>query len=144
MKKATISLAMAVCMLLFGSGVPTFAASAKTSAAKAGSGIHVMLTNTDLVRAHMSFSGDKAQCVGIVYGKKGTSHIRVNAYLMQVNGNRETVVKGWTLNTNSDTLEFEKDYYVASGHTYEFEVDAAVTRNGTTEYVSSTVRGYCG
>lgn len=141
MKKRIISLAMSVCMLLFGAGLPAFAATAPTKSAD--SGVHVMLVNTDSMITRLTFSGDRSDSIGIIRGKDGTCKIKADVYLMQVRGNTQYTVKHWTESTNSDTLEFSNYYYVSSGYDYVLEIDAAVTRNGSTEYISDSVRGHC-
>ncbi|QNK39328.1 hypothetical protein [Caproicibacter fermentans] len=142
MKKQVVSLALSVCMLLFGSGLPAFAAT--SSAGSANSGMQVMLVNTDYMMTNLSFSGDKAECTNVIYGKEGTSKIKVDVYLMRVEGNTSTTVKHWSATSYGDELDFYKEYYVSSGYTYKLEVNAAVTRNGTTEYISDSDLADCG
>lgn len=98
------------------------------------SGFHILLLNTDDAKAYLNFSGTRADCAAIVDGKSGTSKITATAYLKRVEGNVKTVVKSWTgLSTTDESFYFDQSYYVASGYTYEFELDAGVTRNGVTE-----------
>jgi hypothetical protein len=129
-------------MLLFGTGVPVFAVT--MPAQSKNSGVHAMLVNTDYMSTDLSFSGDKAECTAIIYGKSGTNKIKADVYLMRVNGNVATTIKHWSATTYSNELDFYKEYYVASGYTYKLEIDAAVTRNGTTEYLSESSKAYCG
>jgi hypothetical protein len=143
MKKKAVSLIMMLVFLL-ASGVPAFAA--ETGAKKGtDSDFHILLLNVDDAEAFLNFSGDRADCAAIVDGKSGTSKITASAYLKRVEGNVKTVVKSWTgLSTTDESFYFDKSYYVSSGYTYEFELDAGVTRNGVTEYISITDSDYCG
>ncbi|WP_326975295.1 hypothetical protein ACRQU7_01515 [Caproiciproducens sp. R1] len=143
MKKKAISLIMML-VLLITSGVPAFAYETKTKNS-ADSGFNILLLNVDDAIAYLNFSGTRADCAAIVDGKSGTSKITATAYLKRVEGNTKTVVKSWTgLSTTDESFYFDQPYYVASGYTYEFELDAAVTRNGVTEYISISDTDYCG
>ena len=140
-KTKMVSLAMAVVFTLT-VNVPAFAAS--TVPAKSSSGIHIMLVNTDDARAAINFDGTCANCSGVVDGKSGTTKITATGLLKRVNSNGTTTVKYWTASANGDTLFFDKNYYVASGYTYEFEIVAKVYRNGTMENISISDTAYCG
>ncbi|MVB11043.1 hypothetical protein CAFE_17450 [Caprobacter fermentans] len=142
MKKQVVSLALSVCMLLFSSGLPAFAAT--SSAGSANSGVHVMLVNTDSIHLNLSFSGDKSESTVIIRGKDGTSKIKADVYLMRVEGNTSTTVKHWSATSYGDELDFYKEYYVSSGYTYELMLNAAVTRNGNTEYINTSTKADCG
>lgn len=142
MKKRAISLVMMV-MLLFASSVPAFAS--ETTAQSPDSGQQILWVNTDDVELYLTFSGNRAECTAIVDGKTGTSKITANALLKRVNSNGTTTIKAWTdLSTTDASFYFDQPYYVASGYTYEFEIDAAVYRNGTVENIKTSVRNYCG
>lgn len=148
MKKKLFALLLAVSLLLTAS-MPAFAAEktdALTTAPAAGSGImQPMWTNTDVVSADLVFYGDCADCAAIVYGKSGTTKITATAVLSRVTSSGTYAVKTWSgLSTSGDTLYFDGQYYVASGYTYEFQINAWVYRNGTVEYVTEIVYGYCG
>lgn len=142
MKKKIFALILAVSMV-FTLGVPAFA-SEKAGLSSPGSGIHVMWENTGMVTACLNFSGDRAECTSEIYAKSGTTKIVATGLLKRVNSNGTTTVKHWTVTSYGDTLYFDKQYYVSSGYTYEFEIDAKVYRNGTVEYVSETDSDYCG
>lgn len=143
MKKKVISFVTAF-VLLFSTSVPAFAASAPPRKT-VSSGVHILFTNTDDAKAYLDFSGDRAECTAVVDGKTGTSKITATAYLKRVQGNTKTVVKAWTgLSATGKTFYFDKPYYVSSGYTYEFELDAGVYRNGTVEYITITDQDYCG
>lgn len=131
-------------MLIFAAGVPVFAEE-KPAAAKTDSGFHILWTNTDYATATLNFSGDRADCSAIIHAKDGTTKITATALLKRVESNGTTTVKAWTgLSAEGDTLYFDRQYYVAGGYTYEFEIDAQVYRNGTVEYISVSDDDYCG
>ena len=143
MKTKIVSFTMAV-LLMLTVNVPAFAA---TTADKnfSGSEIIMMLVNTDDAKANLNFSGTRANCSAVVDGKSGTTKITATALLKRVNRNGTTTVKSWTgLSAAGDTFYFDKSYYVASGYTYEFEINAKVYRNGTVENISVSDRAYCG
>jgi hypothetical protein len=103
-----------------------------------------MFTNTDDVESYINFTGTQANCVGVVYGKDGTTKIVMTGVLRKVTANGTTAVKSWTQTVYGDTLDFEKNWYVSSGYEYEFEVIAKVYRSGTVETVRATDYEYCG
>jgi hypothetical protein len=142
MKKKICVLLLAVSMI-FTVGIPAFAEE-KKSDLKANSGIHVDWVNTDTVTATLDFSGDMADCSSIIHGKDGTTKITATALLKRVDSNGTTTVKAWTgLSASGDTFYFDRNYYVSSGATYEFEIDAKVYRNGKVESVSESDLAYC-
>lgn len=147
MKKKLFALLLAV-SLLFTASMPAFAAEktdALTTAPTAGSGImQPEWTNTDVVTATMGFSGNRADCDASVYAKSGTTKIVVAAVLSRVTSSGTYAVKTWNVSTAGDILYFYGQYYVASGYTYELDINAWVYRNGTVEYVTESVYGYCG
>lgn len=148
MKKKIFVLLLAV-SLLFTASMPAFAqekTTASKGASEVGSGImQPQWINTDVVTAELSFSGDCADCAAIVYGKSGTTKITATAVLSRVTSSGTYAVKTWmNLSTTGDTFYFDKQYYVSSGYTYEFTINAWVYRNGTVEYVTETVYDYCG
>lgn len=143
MRKKAISLLMTL-ILLTVSGVPVCA---METGGKAGpnSQFQIMLVNVDDAEAYLNFSGDRAECSSVIDGKSGTSKITANAYLKRVKGNTKTVVKSWTgLSASGESFYFNKSYYVSSGYTYEFEINAHVYRNGQVENISVTDSDYCG
>ena len=149
MKKRILVLLLAV-SLLFTASMPAFAAE-KTGAlttvgSSGGSGlIQPEWTNTDIVTAELSFDGDLADCGAAVYGKSGTTKITATATLSRVTSSGTTAVKTWSgLKASGDTLYFDGEYYVSSGYTYKFTINAWVYRNGTSEYVTEYVYAYCG
>lgn len=142
MKKKIFALILAVSMV-FSAGFPAFA-SEKTNSS-ADSTMHIMWENTDVASVFLNFDGDCAECAGYVEGKTGTSKITATALLKRVNSNGTTTVKAWTgLSASGANFYFDKSYYVSSGYTYIFEIDAQVYRNGTVEYISESCSGYCG
>jgi hypothetical protein len=143
MKKKIFALILAVSMA-FTAGLPAFAAEKTGTPSSADSGIHVMWENTDIVTASLNFSGDRAECTSEIYAKSGTTKIVATGLLKRVDSNGTTTVKHWKVTAKGDALYFDKSYYVSSGYTYEFEIDAKVYRNGTVEYVSESDRDYCG
>lgn len=142
MKKRVISMALAV-LLLAATNIPAFAAETATKGS-IGSGIHVMWTDTDDVRVMLYFSGTSAKCSCVIHGKSGTNKITATAYLRKVTDSGKTTVATWSgLRSYTDTLYMDKTKKVASGYTYELEIDAKVYRNGTAENISATYSDYC-
>lgn len=143
MKKKILAMLLTVSMM-FSISVPAFA-TIKPATSKENSEIHVSWVNTDTATATLNFSGDCADCSSIIHGKDGSSRITATALLKRVNSNGTTTVKAWTgLSASGDTFYFDRQYYVASGYTYEFEINAQVYRNGKVEYISVSDRDYCG
>lgn len=141
MNKKLVSLAMAA-MLLFSVNVSAYASEVSENRTS-GSGIHIMLVNTDDVSASLNFSGSCAVCSGIVDGKSGTNKISVTGILRQTDNNR--TIKVWAPTVYyGDTAYYSQNYSVTSGHTYEFELIATVYRNGTSEVVTAVDSQYCG
>mgnify|MGYP007066368008 FL=1 len=122
---------------------PAFAAAQGLEKVPA-SGMHVMFTNADSVESSLNFSGEQANCLGIVEGKAGTTKITATILLKRIEGNEATTVKVWSASALGDALYFDKTYYVAGGYTYQLELDADVFRNGTAEFVSASAYAYCG
>ena len=143
MKKKIIVLLLAF-SVIFTVGIPAFAQK-KPSGSQTNSGIHVLWVNTDTDTASLNFSGDCAECTSEIFGKEGTTKITATALLKRVDSNGTTTVKAWTgLSASGDTFYFDRNYYVSSGSTYEFEIDAKVYRNGKVESVSESDVAYCG
>ncbi|QAT48495.1 hypothetical protein EQM14_01160 [Caproiciproducens sp. NJN-50] len=145
MKKKIFALILAVSMV-FSAGVPAFASEkTKATTSTTDSGIHIMWTNTDIATANVNFYGDRAECTSTIHGKDGTSKITATALLKRVNSNGTTTVKAWTgLSASGANFYFDKSYYVSSGYTYIFEINAQVYRNGTVEYITESDSDYCG
>ncbi|HEX3027637.1 MAG TPA: hypothetical protein VHR42_10515 [Clostridia bacterium] len=139
MKTKIVSLVLAL-TLMFTFSVPAFA---KTASGPSGD-IHIMLINTDDATSMVSFNGDCADCSAIIHAKTGTTKIAMTGVLKRVTDNGTTTVKSWTKTVNGETLTFDKNWYVASGYDYEFEVLAKVYRNGTMEAISVTDSAHCG
>jgi hypothetical protein len=139
MKTKIISLIMAL-TLAFSLSIPAFA----KSAANPAGNIHLDFINTNDVGSSINFTGTQANCVGVVYGKAGTTKIVMSGVLKRVTSSGATTVKSWTQTVYGDTLEFEKNWYVSSGCEYKFEVLAKVYRSGSVETVRATDSGYCG
>lgn len=141
MNRKIFALLLAI-SIAFTSGVPVFAQE-RAAAPKADRGI--LWENTDAATAAVNFYGNRADCSSIIYAKEGTTKITATALLKRVNSNGTTTVKAWTdLSASGDTFYFNESYYVSSGYTYEFEINAQVYRNGTVEYISVSDRDYCG
>ena len=144
MGKKVLTLLLVVSMA-FSAAFPVFASEKVNTLEDSNSEIHLFWVNTDTVRTDLEFSGTRADCSCVIHAKDGTSKITATAYLKRVNSNGTTTVKAWTgLSASGDTFDFDGSYYVASGYTYEFELDAGITRNGVTEYISVTDSDYCG
>lgn len=139
MKTKIVSFVLAL-TLMFTFSVPAFA----QTAPKPSGDIHLDLINTDDATSMISFNGNCANCAAIINAKTGTSKIVMTGVLKKVTANGTTTVKSWTKTAYDDYLTFEKDWYVASGYDYEFEVLAKVYRNGTMEAISVTDSAHCG
>lgn len=139
MKTKIVSLVLAL-TLMFTFSVPAFA----KTAAKPSGDIHVNLINTDDATSIITFNGTCADCGAIINAKTGTTKIVMTGVLKKVIANGTITVKSWTKTTYGDSLEFEKNWFVASGYDYEFEVLAKVYRNGTMEAISVTDSAHCG
>ncbi len=142
MGKKMIACLLSVCILSAVSA-PAFAAAPARAEKDPGSGIHVMYTNTNRIKACLNFSKERADCSSIIEGKSGTSKITAKGVLKQKTSSGTRTVKTWTESANGDTLYFDKSYYVEGGHEYEFEITAKVYRNGTAETVSASDSDYC-
>lgn len=101
-------------------------------------------TNTDFTYVSLNFSGTKADCTVFVEGKTGTSKISATILLKRVVSNGTVTVKSWQKSVSGDDFTFDGVYYVSSGYDYILEVDAAVTKGGTAEYLTLTDRDHCG
>lgn len=132
MKVKMVSLVLVV-LALTSTASPAFAAT-----------MHPSYTNTDYTYTNLSFSGDKAECTSIIEAKTGTSKISATILLKRVVSNGTVTVKSWKTSVSDDTFLFYKEYYVSSGYDYILEVDAAVTRDGTTEYLTLYDQDHCG
>jgi len=142
MSKKIIALLMSISMVLFGS-IPSFAAEAKPADSEPE--IHLMWENTDTVEVALNFTGTRGDCTAIIHGKKGTSKITATALLKRVTSNGTVTVKAWTgLSASGDSFYFDKSYYVSSGYSYIFEINAKIYRNGVAESVSVSDSDYCG
>ncbi|MFR1803689.1 MAG: hypothetical protein ACLSWS_16825 [Faecalispora jeddahensis] len=115
----------------------------KLDVPKANSGYQVMWTNTDTITAALNFSGNKAECSSVIFAKPGTTKISATFLLKQVTSTGTKTVKSWTQSSSSTELYFYKEYYVTSGNTYIFQVDASVYRDGTVEYVTLSDKNSC-
>jgi hypothetical protein len=142
MKKKLVSLVMAA-LMLFAANIPAFAAKADKNAAD--SAVHVMYVNTNDAKVCLNFTGDRAECAGFIDAKSGTTKITATGILKRVNSDgTTTTVKTWSgLSAAGEELDIDKAYYVDSGYTYEFEIDAQIYRNGTVEYISISDSDYC-
>lgn len=142
--KKKICVLLLVFSVLLAVGISAFAQK-KPSGSQTDSGIHILWVNTDSATASLNFSGNCADCTSEIFGKTGTTKITATALLKRVDGNGTTTVKAWTgLSASGDSFYFDRNYYVSSGATYEFEIDAKVYRNGKAESVSESDLAYCG
>ncbi|WP_283609239.1 hypothetical protein [Faecalispora anaeroviscerum] len=122
--------------------VPAFAAE-RLDVPKVNSPYIIMWSNTDRVSSTLNFTGNRADCSAIIEAKSGATKIKATILLKQVTDNGTKTVKTWTKTVSGDELLFDKSYYVASGHSYELEVNANIYRNGTVENVSITDSDSC-
>lgn len=95
--------------------------------------------NTASITLNMSRSNNKVTSETVVTGKAGTTSISASFTLERlVNGNY-VLVDSWTASSSSMLL---KDIHTTSNcpsGTYKLTVEATVTRNGTSEYVSDSL-----
>lgn len=89
----------------------------------------------------LTFDGTTAKCSGTVQGLSGTTGITATYTLQRKETNGTyTTLKTWAnLSASGTTLRFSDTYTITKGYTYRLSVTANVTRNGTTETVSSSV-----
>lgn len=132
LKAKLVSLVLVV-LALVSTTSPAFAATMRPS-----------YVNTDYTYTSLNFSGDKSECTSIIEAKTGTTKITATILLKRVVSNGTVTVKSWKTSVSDDTLLFYEEYYVSSGYDYMLEVDAAVTRNGTTEYLTLYDYDHCG
>lgn len=130
-----------VALALVSTGAPAFAATLSKSSPGVISPNYV---NTDFTEVNLSFSGDRADCGAAILAKTGTTKITATVLLKRVVSNGTVTVKSWKSSASGDMWFFDQDYYVSSGYDYILEVDAAVTKGGTTEYLYLTDWNYCG
>lgn len=141
MKKKIVASLLAF-SLMTAISAPAFAAE-QIIAPTTNSGIHILWTNTDWVNSTLNFTGNRADCEAIIHAKSGATKISATLLLKQVTSNGTKTVKTWTKSVSGEELYFDKSYYVTSGQSYEFEVNANIYRNGIVENVSVTDRDSC-
>lgn len=132
LKAKLVSLVLVV-LALVSTTSPAFAATMRPS-----------YVNTDYTYTSLNFSGDKADCTSIIEAKTGTTKITATILLKRVVSNGTVTVKSWKASASGEEFLFNEQYYVSSGYDYMLEVDAAVTRNGTTEYLTLYDYDHCG
>ncbi len=91
------------------------------------------------VQIHVN--GNSVICIGTVRGLPGTSKISATFRLEKKGWFGWSEVASWDRTSYSDYLSFSGSSTAESGATYRFSVVATVTRNGSTETVSSLVEG---
>jgi hypothetical protein len=102
-------------------------------------GIMPLYTNTSSISVFISFSGTQATCEADVIGKTSTSKISITLSIQRLESNGTyTTVKTWPEESkNSGDFYLSKTYTCEKGKSYRTHVTAKVTRNGTTETVTS-------
>ena len=97
--------------------------------------------NVDSISAALSATDGVATGAVIIRAKPGTTDINATITLSRVNANGSlTTVRTWPNQTVAGTtLMFSDTHNLASGGKHRLTVSARVTRNGTTETVSSWV-----
>lgn len=95
-------------------------------------------SNTMNVSGTLSFTGQRANLMGSITGRPGTTSVTMNVNLSRKNSNGTyTTVKSWDTSTTTEEYVIEAyHWYVERGYTYRITVSGNVTRGGTTEYVS--------
>jgi hypothetical protein len=89
----------------------------------------------------MYYENGKANCSGKIRALSGTTKISAVFKLERKTGSGWSFEKSWSKSSNFSTLSFFDTYSVPKGYTYRLSVTADVTRNGTTETVTSSVSG---
>ncbi len=89
----------------------------------------------------LNLNGGNVACIGYLRGNSGTTKIDATFRLEKKGWFGWSEVNSWNRTSYSDYLSFSGSAGAESGATYRFSVVAAVTRNGRTETVSSSVEG---
>ncbi len=146
MKNKIIALLLSV--LLFSTiSVSSFSANAATPLTGAvNTQITPMWTNTDYTRVALVFTGSRADCTAIVYGKSGVNKITATATLYRISSSGSlTAVKTWSgLSASGAEFTFNQSYYVSSGYNYRLAINAKVYNGSIMESISVYDDAYCG
>ncbi len=146
MKNKIIALLLSV--LLFSTiSVSSFAANAATPLTGAvNTQITPMWTNTDYTRVTLGFTGSRADCTAVVYGKSGVNKITATATLYRISSSGSlTAVKTWSgLSTTGSEFIFDQAYYVYVGYNYRLVINANVYNGSIMEKISVYDEAFCG
>lgn len=132
--KKVLAAILSVCVMLSITVVPV-------SAVEQGIiGIQPLWTNTNSINLALSYSGSTATWSGVIQGQPGTTKIEATFTLAKKNTNGTyTNLKSWTASSSNFLLSATNTYSsVSSGTTYRITVTSKVTRNGTTETVTTS------
>ena len=102
-------------------------------------GIMPLYTNTSSISTYLTFNGSTASCATDVIGHTGTTKVAITLSLQRLESNGTyTTVKEWAEESvNKDYFYLSKTYICEKGKSYRTYVTAKVTRNGSTETVTS-------
>jgi hypothetical protein len=106
---------------------------------QASAAVTPLWINTSTVSTAILFSGTDATCQVSINALSGST-IEADIYLYKQNANGTySLEESWLDETSASIFFFSEPYTVISGKTYKLSVTAVVTRNGTSETVSSSV-----
>ncbi|MDF2632125.1 MAG: hypothetical protein K0Q85_721 [Caproiciproducens sp.] len=146
MKNKIIALFLSV--LLFSSiSVSSFAANAATPLKGAvNTQISPMWTNTDYTQVTLGFTGSRADCSAVIYGKSGVNKITATATLYRISSSGSlTAVKTWSgLSAAGSELDFNQVYYVYVGYNYRLVINANVYNGSIMENITVYDEAFCG
>ncbi len=97
--------------------------------------------NVNDITLDMYYENGAANCSGKIRALSGTTKISAVFKLERKTASGWSFEKSWSKVSSSSTLSFFGTYAVPKGYTYRLSVTADVTRNGTTETVTSSVNG---
>ncbi len=140
MKIKKITIFFAVLMLILNQSISVFAETIPiANQLNIRRDISPMWDNTSNLKLNLYFTGDNAECVGIIKGVSGTSNISATFTLERKGLFGWAFENSWTDNANGESLSFYRTKTVSKG-TYRLSVTAKVTVDGVTETVSTSVQ----
>lgn len=143
-KKKVFVILGVIAVAIFSLGTPSLAAD-ELELANPTSGMYNLIgplwNDTIKPNLWLSIQGSTVNCDGTIKGLTGTTKIDATFRLEKKGWFGWSEVNSWNRTSYSDYLSFSGSAGAESGATYRFSVVAAVTRNGRTETVSSSVEG---
>jgi hypothetical protein len=140
MKIKKVVIFLAILMLVLNQSIPVFAETIPiVNQSNIWRYISPMWDNTSSLKLNLYFTGDNAECVGIIKGVSGTSNISTTFILERKGLFGWTLENSWTENVNGESLSFYRIKTVTKG-TYRLSVTAKITVDGVTETVNASVQ----